>query len=414
MKNEITEFIQDFLNSVHIQSHILSFPAENCGWLDLGLRKQIIQTADPSVLYNRLFASLKPEKVYHLTDMFQCTYTTLQLPDSRKWLFCGPILFEKMDSGRLAALLDDLKLPASFSDSLQEYYYQVPLWSMQSWYENLFTLFANRLYGENKYEIIYKSVKELDAWGELHGHYLKNPESNSFAVQNLELCHEIENNILAAAANGNEAKALSYLNRLHSLALPTQLPNELRTQKNFCISLNALLRKTAERSKVHIAHSNAISLHNVQLIEQLTSREDCRIFQRRMIQEYCQLIRKNNLKDHTPFVRKIITSVDNDLQADLSLNAFAKQLSVNASYLSSLFKKEMGIPLSGYVNGRRMEHARRLLLCTDLPIKSVAQQCGIPDIYYFNHLFKRITGMTPKAYRETVTYDEFLQSQLEQ
>lgn len=412
MKNDMIEFIQEFLQSVHIAAHLLTFPTQDCDHLDLGLRKQLV--TDPSALYNRLLASLKPAAVYHLTDMFQCTYTVLQLPDSKKWLFCGPILFEKMDSDRLSALLEELKLPPALLDSLQNYYYQVPLWSMQSWYENLFTLFASRLYGENNYEIIYRSFHELDGWDRLRAGCHDLSGHMNFDTQQLELRCEMEDNILDAAANGNTARALACLSRLHTLPLPAQLPNELRTGKNLCIALNALLRKASERAKVLIIHSSAVYLHNIQLIEQLTSQEDCQSFQRRMVQEYCQLVQKSRLKDHTPFVRKIITLVDSDPEADLRLNTLAKQLSVNASYLSSLFKKEMGITLSSYVNSRRIGQACRLLLSTELPIKSIAQQCGIPDIYYFNHLFKRITGMTPKAYRETVTYDEFLQSQLEQ
>ena len=82
-------------------------------------------------------------------------------------------------------------------------------------------------------------------------------------------------------------------------------------------------------------------------------------------------------------------------------------MSVNASYLSTLFKKEMGMPLTDYVNRQRIELSQRLLLSTDMPIKSVALQCGIPDVYYFSRLFKRIVGTTPKVYRETSTFQNF-------
>ncbi len=75
-------------------------------------------------------------------------------------------------------------------------------------------------------------------------------------------------------------------------------------------------------------------------------------------------------------------------------------MNVNASYLSSLFKKEMGVSLTSFVNNRRIERAKRLLSMTNLPIKTIAQQCGVPDIYYFGRLFKKITGTTPKAWRE--------------
>lgn len=80
---------------------------------------------------------------------------------------------------------------------------------------------------------------------------------------------------------------------------------------------------------------------------------------------------------------------------------FFQALECNASYLSSLFSKEMGVSLTDYVNLCRIHHAQRLLLGTNLPIKSIAEQCGFSDIHYFSRLFKKIVETTPKAYRES-------------
>jgi len=118
-----------------------------------------------------------------------------------------------------------------------------------------------------------------------------------------------------------------------------------------------------------------------------------------MIHEYCELIRRHSLKDYSPLIGKTLTYINAELCANLSLNRLAKHLNVNASYLSMLFKKEVGITLTDYVNNHRIKHAQKLFLCTNFPIKSISFQCGISDIYYFTRLFKRITGTTPKAFR---------------
>ena len=80
-----------------------------------------------------------------------------------------------------------------------------------------------------------------------------------------------------------------------------------------------------------------------------------------------------------------------------------RSLNVNASYLSTLFKLEMGVPLTDYVNRQRIEQAKKLLVVTDFPIKMIAEKCGIPDVYYFSRMFKKRTGCTPKVYRENTT-----------
>ncbi len=65
----------------------------------------------------------------------------------------------------------------------------------------------------------------------------------------------------------------------------------------------------------------------------------------------------------------------------------------------------MGIPLTEYVNRSRIGHAQLLMLTSDLPIKAIALQCGISDMQYFSRMFKRITGVTPKVYQETATFE---------
>ncbi len=184
--------------------------------------------------------------------------------------------------------------------------------------------------------------------------------------------------------------------------------NELRDHKDYMITLNTLLRKAVESAGVHPIHIDSVSNRNIQLIEQLSSQEQCQSFRAKMIRSYCLLVRKHNLKDYSLLTQKIITYVDTELCADLSLKALSERLSVNASYLSTLFKKEMGMSLTDFVNHRRISHAQKLLISTEMPIKSVALKCGIPDIYYFSRLFKRITGTTPKAYRNnTSSYEQY-------
>jgi len=91
----------------------------------------------------------------------------------------------------------------------------------------------------------------------------------------------------------------------------------------------------------------------------------------------------------------------NYFNPNLGLSDVAKYIHTNTAYLSRVFKKEMGIGISEYMNRLRMEQASRLLRETNIKVADVAEKVGIEDARYFSSLFKRYTGISPSLYRKS-------------
>lgn len=410
MKNTSIDFVYQFLKINHIPVRFIQPPCDNLTWLDMGLRESILHSDVSSSTdeLNHWLATLQKNKIYHTTDDFQCNYTLIRLPDSDEMLVCGPVLFEEIRAARLTQICDKLNVPEELRDQIRDYYYRVVFIPAQTLYLSVFTILGNQLFGENNYEAIYSDFGSMKELFQSYEYYYRVPDKPFLSIQMIEERYELENATLNAVANGNESKALASCARWTAHVIPQRLANELRDSKDYMITLNTLLRKTVEQAGVHPIHIDSVSNRNIQLIEQLSSIEQCRSFRSKMIRSYCLLVRKHNLKDYSLLTQKIITYVDTELCADLSLKALSERLSVNASYLSTLFKKEMSMSLTDFVNHRRISHAQKLLISTEMPIKSVALKCGIPDVYYFSRLFKRITGTTPKAYRNnTNSFEQY-------
>ena len=85
-----------------------------------------------------------------------------------------------------------------------------------------------------------------------------------------------------------------------------------------------------------------------------------------------------------------------------SLSTLADRLSVNKTYLSTLFRRETGSTLTDFVTDRRISHGIYLLNTTSEPIQEIASVCGIADLSYFTKIFRRKKGMTPSQYREMI------------
>ena len=80
-----------------------------------------------------------------------------------------------------------------------------------------------------------------------------------------------------------------------------------------------------------------------------------------------------------------------------------KQFDMNFDYLNRIFKKRTGTTIFSFLNSLRLEQARQLLTTTTLSVSDIALQTGFSDIYYFSRCFKRCTGLSPAAYRRSLT-----------
>lgn len=82
-------------------------------------------------------------------------------------------------------------------------------------------------------------------------------------------------------------------------------------------------------------------------------------------------------------------------------NEFARQLSVHPNYLNRLVKKETGKTILKIINERIVTEAKILLLHTDWSITEIACTLGFEYTSYFDNVFKRTTGLSPKSFRKT-------------
>lgn len=83
----------------------------------------------------------------------------------------------------------------------------------------------------------------------------------------------------------------------------------------------------------------------------------------------------------------------------LSVADYAKQCNLSESRFSHLFREIIGVSPKHYILNARIEIAKELLKSTDLSIADVCRQTGFPDQNYFSRVFKKITHLSPSAYR---------------
>lgn len=98
-------------------------------------------------------------------------------------------------------------------------------------------------------------------------------------------------------------------------------------------------------------------------------------------------------------VRVAVQFINQNYKKPVSLREAAEAAGVNPAYLSYLFKQEMQIGFSNYLQECRMEWAKKLLRTTNKKIKDVALESGFHDYHYFSKTFKKLNQLSPADYR---------------
>ena len=96
---------------------------------------------------------------------------------------------------------------------------------------------------------------------------------------------------------------------------------------------------------------------------------------------------------------RLAAYLQDNLAQEVSLQSLAEEFHLNASYISQLFKNELGMKYHDYLTKLRLGRAKTLLASTGKSIAEIAGETGFKDYRVFTKTFKNAEGETPSAYR---------------
>ena len=106
----------------------------------------------------------------------------------------------------------------------------------------------------------------------------------------------------------------------------------------------------------------------------------------------------NNIR-HSKLVANAVEYIKLNYTHDITIRELADCVQKTPNYFSHLFKKELGVSFSEFVNRVRVNEAKSLMQDTNLLIYEIAEKVGYKDYDYFKQVFKKIEGYAPSEYR---------------
>ena len=98
----------------------------------------------------------------------------------------------------------------------------------------------------------------------------------------------------------------------------------------------------------------------------------------------------------------ILSYIISHYRTPITLQSAAAQVGLTPSYVSALFKKEMGVGFKSYLNSLRLEYARKLLISTEESVRQICEESGFEDLPNFIKRFKAYFGVSPTGLRKTI------------
>lgn len=165
----------------------------------------------------------------------------------------------------------------------------------------------------------------------------------------------------------------------------------------------ALIARFCIEGGLSINEAYSISDYYIQKADATTSDKEICDLHREMVFDYAEKMRKIETTNvYSLQIVKTIEYVNNHLYENIKISDIADQINLNQFYLSTLFKQETGTNLKDFILKKKIETAKNMIDYSDYSFIEIADSLGFCSQSYFILSFKKIVGMTPKDYKDSL------------
>ncbi|GGO06959.1 response regulator transcription factor [Saccharibacillus kuerlensis] len=234
--------------------------------------------------------------------------------------------------------------------------------------------------------------KMLDTWGEGR-HYILTAESGREAIEIIrrEKVHILLTDIRMPEVTGLMLLQTMKEQNLFPVVIVISAYSEFEyARESLRLGVVNYLLKPISRTKLIEAVEDALRVEKKQERTEMIEK---------VVDDRLVKANENSREAREP-IRDAIQYIDQNIQQEITQKEVADHVHLNPSYFSALFKEQTRMTFSEYVTRRKIQHAKQLLITTNLPIGEVAEESGYKTAKYFIKVFKEFEGITPSTYRK--------------
>lgn len=314
-------------------------------------------------------------------------------------IIVGPVLYSRLSEVSIKGIINDLHLKVN-KDEMVRYYHSLPIVSNLN-FLNLSMLLYYMLYQQklDMVDILQKNILLENEKFEIEQPAIHISEQR----QNL-LTHVnplAEKKIFACIKEGKKddlIKNLRGLSEAGNLGVLSKT-SHLRSQKNSAIAAITLATRAAVDGGLFPEIAYTLSDLLIQNLEEIKESKAVTPFLETALLKFSERVKNGQLQKYSKPISACQNYIFTHLYEDITLSHLAKIAALNPSYLSVLFKKEVGISPSEYIQRSKIDEAKSLITYTKHSLSEISTLLNFHDQSHFTKVFKKYTGVSPKQFR---------------
>ncbi|THE13958.1 helix-turn-helix domain-containing protein [Bacillus timonensis] len=319
-------------------------------------------------------------------------------------ILLGPTVFPKPSEIFLDETITFHEL-GEMATEIKNYYYSLPV--ISSWKLLHASVLLSNVIFSKKFdinEVLHQNQINIEA--PLN---VELPDKNiSLLLQNAFYHHDpvSEGKLYQYITDGNKEDILLYYKAFRQRSDfefgKLSKKSELRSQKNLTIATITLATRAAIAGGLHSEIAYTLGDRYIQDLEELHSIKDIETFTENVLYEFADRVNQNKKQLYSKPISDCHKYIFKHIYENLSLSILADYVSLNPKYLSNIFKKEVGMTISEYIQRSKIEEAIKLMTFSDYSLSEIYSLLNFTDQSYFTKVFKKFIGLTPKQYMNKI------------
>lgn len=226
----------------------------------------------------------------------------------------------------------------------------------------------------------------------------------SHETMNSHIPIENEFNEYIAIAEGN----LDYVKEHHndeSFASPDGKgklsDNKIQNIRYHFVVATALITRYCVMNGMELEKAYTLSDFYIQKMDKCSSIPEITDLHNAMCFDYCN--KMHIIKKSEILSKPVVLCMDyiySHLHSRITVKQLAEYTGLSENYLSKVFRKEIGMPISDYITLKKIEKAKNLLSYSDYPLTDIANYLAFSSQSHFIQVFQKHVGLTPRKYRD--------------